>query len=472
MNIEDTVLRHLLHDESYARKILPFVKPEYFQDSCQKLIYENIYAFMQKYNALPTSEALHIEIENTSGLSQEEYKRTHESIEDLKQKPEKVIEDWLRDETERFCQDRALHNAILNSITILDGKHKTYTKEHLPDILKEALGVSFDSHVGHDFLEDYEERYDFYHRVEEKVPFDIELMNTITRGGLSKKSLNIILAGTGAGKTLAMCHMAAANLMAGKNVLYITMEMAEEKIAERIDANLLNVMLEELGTLPKSSYDSKVSKITAKTVGKLIIKEYPTASAHTGHFRHLINELNLKRNFAPDIIYIDYLNICMSSRIKQGSNINSYTYIKSIAEELRGLAVEKNVPVVSATQTTRSGYSNSDPGLEDTSESFGLPATADFMIALITTEELQALNQIVIKQLKNRYADPTLHRRFVVGVDRARMRLYDVEQSAQEQLYDGPVMDKSTFGEREKEESQMKWLTKKVGKKDFSGLKV
>jgi len=372
-----------------------------------------------------------------------------------------------------LVQVRAIFNAINQSIQILDGKDKVLTKESLPDILKAALSVSFDNHIGHDFLEDSAERYDFYHRVEEKVPFDLDYFNKITRGGLSKKSLNILLAGTGVGKTLAMCHFASANLMAGKNVLYITMEMAEEKIAQRIDANLLNVMLDDLEQLPKDVYDKKVDRVKRKTLGKLIIKEYPTASAHVGHFRHLLNELHLKRDFVPDIIYIDYLNICMSSRIKQGSNINSYTYIKSIAEELRGLAVEKNVPIVSATQTTRSGYDSSDPGLTDTSESFGLPATADFMVALITNEDLNELNQIMVKQLKNRYADVTMYKRFVIGVDRARMKLYDADESAQEDIMDGPsVMDKSTFGERSREEDTMKWATKKMGKKDFSGLKV
>lgn len=473
MKIENTILRHLLHDENYARKVIPFVKPEYFNDSAEKVIYDKINAFLIKYNALPSSEALGVEIENTNGLAQEEYKRIVELIQDLKEYPEKITDKWLIDETEKFCQDRAIYLAIMNSITILDGKSKTQTKEQLPELLKNALSVSFDSNIGHDFLEDYEKRYDFYHRVEEKIPFNLEYFNKITRGGLSKKSLNIILAGTGVGKTLAMCHFAASNLMSGKNVLYITMEMAEEKIAERVDSNLLNCMITELENLPKDQYEKKVSRVKSKTLGKLIIKEYPTASAHVGHFRHLLNELHLKRDFVPDIIYIDYLNICMSSRIKPGSNINSYTYVKSIAEELRGLAVEKNVPVVSATQTTRSGYNNSDPGLEDTSESFGLPATADFMVALISTEELQELSQIMVKQLKNRYADPTIHRRFVIGVDRARMKLYDTEQSSQNDIVDsGPVMDKTKFGERRIEEDQMKWATKKMGRKDFSGLKI
>lgn len=472
MRIEDTILRHLMHDESYARKVIPFLKPEYFIDASERLIYDKINAFVLKYNSLPTYEALHIQIEDHPGLTEDLHKKTHSILDSIKQVPEKTNQEWLRDNTEKFCQDRALHNAIMDSITILDGKDKLHTKDHLPELLKNALSVSFDSHIGHDFLDDYSQRYDFYHRIEEKIPFDLELMNKITNGGLSKKSLNIIMAGTGVGKSLAMCHMAAANLMIGKRVLYITMEMAEERIAERIDANLLNVMLTELDTIPKDSYDKKVSKIKSKTTGKLIIKEYPTASAHVGHFRHLLNELNLKRDFIPDIVYVDYLNICMSSRIKQGTNVNSYTYVKSIAEELRGLAVERNIPIVSATQTTRSGYNSSDPGLEDTSESFGLPATADLMIALISTEELQDLNQIMIKQLKNRYADLTSDRRFVIGVDRARMKLYDLEDSAQEDIHDVPVMDKTQFGERRKEEESMKWATKTMGRKDFSGLKV
>jgi replicative DNA helicase len=360
----------------------------------------------------------------------------------------------------------------MDSIHILDGKEKHQDKGNIPQILTDALAISFDNHIGHDFLEDFAERYEYYHRVEEKVPFDLDMMNKITRGGFSKKSLNIIMAGTGVGKTLAMCHLAASNMMLGKNVLYITMEMAEEKIAERIDANLLNVACEDLANLSEDMYETKVSKVRSKTSGKLIVKEYPTATAHVGHFRHLLNELNLKRTFKPDIIYLDYLNISMSSRVKPGANINSYTYIKSIAEELRGLAVEFNVPIVSATQTTRSGFSNSDPDLTDTSESFGLPATADFMIALISSEELQNLNQLMIKQLKNRYNDLTLHSKFVVGIDRSKFRLYDVEQSAQEDLIvDKPAFDKSKFGARMNEDDSMRWATKKMGRKDFSGFK-
>ena len=374
--------------------------------------------------------------------------------------------EWLIEKTEKFCQEKAIYNAIMESISIIDGKEKRDAGT-IPELLSDALSVSFDPSIGHDFIDDSDSRWDFYHRVEERIPFDLDYLNKITKGGLPKKSLNIILAGTGVGKSLAMCHMASANLLEGKNVLYITMEMAEEKIAERIDANLLNVSLEELVNLPKQMYDKKIDRVKGKTSGKLIVKEYPTASAHVGHFRHLLNELRLKRQFIPDIIYVDYLNICMSHRIRTGSNVNSYTLIKSIAEELRGLAVEKNLPILSATQTTRSGYTNSDLGLEDTSESFGLPATADFMFALISTEELEDLNQIMVKQLKNRYNDPTLYKRFVLGVDRAKMRLYDVEQSAQGDILDGPVFDNTDFGERVEDEVKIK-----KGKKDFTGLKV
>jgi archaellum biogenesis ATPase FlaH len=472
MSIENTILRHLIHDEDYARKVIPFLKEEYFQDRGDRLVFSEINKFMMEYNALPTREALNIELEKRSGVPEEEYASACNIVSELTQ-PDAVEKTWLLESTEHFCQEKAVYNAIMDSIRILDRKDTAKDKNGIPSILTEALAVSFDSHIGHDFLEDSEERYDFYHRVEERIPFDIDYLNKVTRGGLPRKSLNIILAGTGVGKSLAMCHMAAANLSEGRNVLYITMEMAEEKIAERIDANLLNVPLDQLENLPKETYDAKVAKVRSKSKGKLIIKEYPTASAHVGHFRHLINELNLKRSFKPDIIYLDYLNICMSARIKQGSNFNSYSYIKAIAEEVRGLAVEKNVPIVSATQTTRSGYSNSDPGLEDTSESFGLPATADFMIALVSTEELQELNQIMVKQLKNRYSDPAMHRRFVVGVDRAKMRLYDVDENAQKGVMneDTPVMNNSRFGERQKEDDQMKWATKTMGRKDFSGFK-
>lgn len=471
MRIETTILKHLLHEDEYARKVIPFLKESYFLERSEKIIFTQVESFLTKYNSLPTKEALGLEIENIKGLGEVDHKNVIEVINTLSS-PDKVETQWLLDNTEKFCQEKAVYNAIMDSIQILDGSDKKQDKGNIPKILTDALAVSFDSHIGHDFLDDFNERFEFYHRIEEKIPFDIDLMNKITRGGFSKKSLNVILAGTGVGKTLAMCHMASANLMLGKNVLYITMEMAEEKIAERIDANLLNVSTDDLEVLSHDIYQTKVERVREKTVGKLIIKEYPTASAHVGHFRHLLNELYLKRSFKPDIIYLDYLNICMSARIKPGANINSYTYVKSIAEELRGLAVEFNVPLVSATQTTRSGYSSSDPGLEDTSESFGLPATADFMIALVSSEELQELNQIMIKQLKNRYSDPAIHRKFVVGVDRPKFRLYDVEQSAQDELIDDtPAFDKSKFGARVKEDDSMQWATKKMGRKNFSGFK-
>jgi replicative DNA helicase len=441
-------------NEKYTRKVLPFIKPEYFQDRTERVIFEHVYQYVDRYNNIPTKEALIIEIDNDDKLSEDQFGSCIEIINDLEIEQNTNI-DWLLDNTEKWCQDKSVYNAIMESISIIDGKSDKSTNA-LPELLQDALSVSFDGYIGHDFLDDAEKRFEFYNKVEDKIQFDLDMFNKITKGGLPKKTLNVILAGTGVGKSLAMCHFAAANLNEGKNVLYITMEMAEEKIAERIDSNLLNVPIKELPDIPKSMYDQKIDKLRAKTPGKLIIKEYPTASAGAGHFRHLLNELKLKRNFLPDIIYIDYLNICTSTRMKYGANVNSYTLIKAIAEELRGLAVEKNVPIISATQTTRSGYTNSDPGLEDTSESFGLPATADFMFALITTEEMEALDQIMVKQLKNRYNDPTLHKRFVIGVDRSKMRLYDVEQTAQEDILDGPVMDNTSFGERWEEESKFR----------------
>lgn len=471
MRIERTILHHFTQNDEFARKILPFVKPEYFHDLSERIVFEKIHGFITKYGAIPTCEALLIEAENSTNITEEQHKNIVSIVEAFRLPVEKTNIEWLLDETEKFCQDKAVYNAIMSSISILDGK-STQTKDALPEILKEALGVSFDTNVGHDFLEDWEKRFDFYHSVEERIPFDLELFNKITRGGFCKKSLNIFLAGTGVGKSLVMCHMAAANLMAGKNVLYLTMEMAQEKIAERVDANLLGVMLDELETLPKDVYEKKIQRIRAKTIGKLIIKEYPPASVHAGHFRHLISELYLKLDFIPDIIYLDYLNLCLSFRIKPNGNVNMYSYIKSVAEELRGLAVEKNIPIVSATQINRVGFVSSDPGLEDTSESFGLPATADFMAVLITSEELEKLNQIMVKQLKNRYNTMKICRRFVIGVDTARMKLYDVEQSAQENILNGPVMDNTNYGERRNEEDSMKWTTKKIGRKDFSSLKV
>jgi replicative DNA helicase len=443
--IERTTLSNLVYNEPYARKVLPFIKPEYFSDKTERVIFEEIHNFMDKYGNQPTKETLSIELDNRKDLNEEEFKRVLDVIKTLSHA--EVDMQWLVDTTEKFCKDKAVYNAILNGIQIIEGKDKTHTSEAIPSILSEALAVAFDQHVGHDYIENADERFDFYHKKEEKLEFDLEYFNKITKGGLPQKTLNIALAGTGVGKSLFMCHMAASTLMQGKNVLYITMEMAEERIAERIDANLMNITMDDLHDLPKKMFTDKLSKIQSKTNGKLVIKEYPTASAHSGHFRALIKELALKKSFKPDIIFIDYLNICSSSRFKGNATIGSYFYIKSIAEELRGLAVENNVPIMSATQTTRGGYANSDVGLEDTSESFGLPATADLMFALISTDELESLNQIMVKQLKNRYNDPGLNKRFVVGIDRARMKLYDCEQEAQDDLIDSgqddtPVFDK------------------------------
>ena len=443
--IEKTIISHLVFNEAFARKTLPFLKDEYFHNQHEKTVYKLIDTYVKKYNSTPTKEVLHIELKNKEGLSETIYKDSKVLIDDLTVENTEV--QWLLDSTEKFCQEKAIYNAIMASIKILDDKTGSTSTGSIPNLLSDALGVSFDVSIGHDYFANADDRFDFYHRKEEHIPFDLELLNKITKGGLVRKTLNIALAGTGVGKSLFMCHCASYNLTQGKNVLYITMEMAEEKIAERIDANLLDVTVDELSILPKDSYDKKISRLREKTLGKLIIKEYPTASAGSAHFRHLLNELRIKRNFIPDIIYIDYLNICSSSRIKSGANVNSYTYIKAIAEELRGLAVEFNVPVVSATQTTRGGYGNSDVELTDTSESFGLPATADLMFALISTEELEDLGQLMLKQLKNRYNDPTLHRRFVVGIDRAKMRLFDVDSSEQTLQDDKPVFSKSSFGQ-------------------------
>ena len=455
MAIESVIFKNLVNNEEYVRKVIPFLKPEYFGDQKDRVLFELISNYITKYNSAPTREALAIDLSSKTGLSDQTFKDVQGEINDLTHYEETKI-DWLVDQTEKFCQEKAVYNAIMSSIQILDNSAGQESKGAIPQILSDALAVSFDSSVGHDFLENAADRFEFYHTKEEKVAFDLEYFNDITKGGLPRKTLNIILAGTGVGKSLAMCHFATANLAQGLNVLYITMEMAEERIAERIDSNLLDTPLDLLKQIPKESYDKKIARIKGKTKGKLIIKEYPTAGAGSANFRHLINELKIKRNFVPDIIYIDYLNICMSSRLKNGANVNSYTYIKAIAEELRGLAVEFNVPIISATQTTRSGYSSSDLGLEDTSESFGLPATADFMFGISTSEELDALNQIMVKQLKNRYNDPGRNRKFVVGVDRSKMRLFDVEQSAQEGLTDGPVMDNTEFGEQDNERSSGK----------------
>ena len=446
--IEFLILRNLLYNEVYTRKVLPFIKSEYFQDNIQKNVFEEIHSFILEYNKLPTKEVLYIELEKRTDLNEDTYKETLSVISSLEDVP--VEKNWVVDTTEKWCRDRAIYLALMESIHIADGGDEKKNRDSIPSILSDALAVSFDNHVGHDYLQDYEERYESYHRKEEKIEFDLEYFNKITKGGLPNKTLNICLAGTGAGKSLFMCHVASSVLLQGRNVLYITLEMAEEKIAERIDANILNVNIQDIAELPKSVFESKVNNIAKKTQGTLIIKEYPTASAHSGHFKGLINELALKKSFKPDIIFIDYLNICSSSRFKGGSNINSYTLVKSIAEELRGLAVEFNVPIVSATQLTRSGFGSSDPELTDTSESFGLPATADLMFALISTEELEGLGQIMIKQLKNRYNDPTLYKRFVVGIDRTKMRLYDVEQSAQKDILDSGKEEEYNYEETKK----------------------
>jgi len=441
-NLEQTILRNILTDENYMRKVLPFIKPDYFE-GIYRILFREAGKFVAKYNRLPTSESFKIELDQSDRLTGENYTVAVDIIPQLFSK-EPIDEQWLLDTTEKWCQDRAIHIAIMESISIIDGKHETMTKGALPDLLSKALGVAFDTNVGHDYVENFEERFDFYHTEEDRIPFDLEYFNKITKGGVPRKTLNIALAGTGVGKSLFMCHVAAGALVEGRNVLYITMEMAEERIAERIDANLLNVPVDQLPNLSREMFRTKVEDIARKTTGKLIVKEYPTGSAHAGHFRALLNELKLKRQFEPDIIFIDYLNICSSSRMKgMGGSINSYNYIKAIAEELRGLAVEFDVPVFSATQTTRSGYSNSDVGLEDTSESFGLPATADLMFALISTEELENMGQMMVKQLKNRYNDPTRDKRFVIGVDRSKMRLYDVDENEQTLTDDTPVFDKS-----------------------------
>ena len=432
--IERTALSNLIHNEEYTRKVLPFVKQEYFADRLEGILFSEIYKFVEKYNSLPTKEALSIEINSNKNVNEDEYKKITDILSTLSKEP--INTEWLLETTEKFCKDRAIHNAILGGIQIIDGKDKTHTPEYLPELLSGALSVSFDQKVGHDYLLESQQRYDFYKKKEERLELDLEFFNKITRGGIPSKTLNICLAGTGVGKTMFMTHLASSVLLQGKNVLYITMEMAEERIAERIDANLLNVGMSDLEELPYSMYETKINKLQSKTTGKLIIKEYPTASAHTGHFKNLLSELAMKKSFKPDIMFVDYLNICASARFKAGANVNSYTYIKSIAEELRGLAVENDLPIFSATQTTRGGFVSSDVGLEDTSESFGLPATADFMFALISSEELEEKNQIMVKQLKNRYNDPTVNRKFILGVDRSKMRFYDVEQNAQTDLVD------------------------------------
>ena len=428
-NFEKTLLSNLIHNEEFTRKTLPFLKEDFFRNRDEVTLFNIINNFVTKYNNLPNKEAITIELSNLKTLTEDEYKNVKSLLNGLVY--EEVDQQWLLDTTEKFCKDRAVYNAVLKGIKIIDGKDKQHTPEAIPGILSDALAVSFDTHIGHDYLNQTDDRFEYYHRTEERLKFDLTYFNRITKGGLPPKTLNVALAGTGVGKSLFMCHVAANMISQGRNVLYITLEMAEERIAERIDANLLDVTIDELYDMPKKYYDDKIKSMQNKVNGQLIIKEYPTASAHTGHFKSLIDELALKKSFKPDIVFIDYLNICSSARFK-GGNISSYFYIKAIAEELRGLAVTYNVPIVSATQTTRTGYMSSDVGLEDTSESFGLPATADFMFALISNEELEELNQIKVKQLKNRYNDPAVNRAFIIGVDRSKMRLYDAEQSAQQ----------------------------------------
>ena len=452
--IEKTILANLIHNEQYTRKVLPFIKGDYFSDRTERTVFEEIQKFVDKYNDLPNQNALEVELDSRKDLNEDDYKRVLSVVKEL-QKDDNVIFDWLVETTEDFCKDKAVYNAIVDGINIIEGKDRNRDVGSIPSILTDALAVGFDNHVGHDYLLDAESRFQYYHKVEEKIPFDLDFFNRITKGGLPPKTLNIALAGTGVGKSLFMCHVAANCLSQGRNVLYITLEMAEERIAERIDANLMNISMEDLHDLPKQMFDNQIEKIIKSTSGKLIVKEYPTASANSAHFRGLIKELAIKKSFKPDIIFIDYLNICASSRFKGATNVNSYMYIKSVAEELRGLAVETNLPIMSATQTTRSGFVSTDIGLEDTSESFGLPATADFMFALISTEELDNLNQIAVKQLKNRYNDPTMNKRFVIGIDRAKMRLFDVAPDQQnisdanqvEDSFAEPVFDRTGFGE-------------------------
>ena len=446
--IETTILKNLIYNEEYSRKVIPFIEPTYFEQRSEKVIFEEITQFIVKYGSAITTEALNIEVENRTDLNESEIKETRDICNSFTDSP--VDHQWLLDTTEKWCRDRAIYLALMEAIGIADGQDEKKNRDAIPSILSDALAVSFDNNIGHDYLLNYEERYDFYHKKEDKIPFDLEYFNKITKGGLPNKTLNIALAGTGVGKSLFMCHQASSVLLQGRNVLYITMEMAEEKIAERIDANLLNVPIQDLTDLPKSTFENKVTNLAKKTQGTLIIKEYPTASAHSGHFKALLNELALKKSFRPDIIFIDYLNICASSRYKSGMSVNSYSYIKAIAEELRGLAVETEVPIVSATQTTRSGFGSSDVELTDTSESFGLPATADLMFALISTDELEELGQIMVKQLKNRYNDPTIYKRFIVGIDRAKMRLYDCEQTAQDDLLDNKQQEEYTYEDKPK----------------------
>jgi len=445
-----TILKNLIHNETYTRQVIPFIEPDYFEERTDRIVFEEVAKFLNEYDKTPTKEVLHIEVEKRVDVTEEEYRNIEQLISALD--TEVSESKWLLDTTEDWCKQRAIYLALIKSIQIADGQDEHKKPEAIPAILSDALAVGFDQHVGHDYIDDSEDRYAYYHRVENKIPFDLEYFNKITSGGISDKTLNIALAGTGVGKSLFMCHVASSCLVQGKNVLYITLEMAEEKIAERIDANLLDTNIKDIAELPEKIFNKKITNLSKKTEGKLIVKEYPTASAHCGHFKSLLQELKLKKSFSPDIIFVDYLNICASSRYRSAVNVNSYSYVKAIAEELRGLAVEFSLPIVSATQTTRSGFASSDPNLTDTSESFGLPATADLMFALISTEELEGLNQIMVKQLKNRYNDPTINKRFVVGIDRAKMRLYDVEQGAQQDI----VEDIEVVQHNKKEQSQSK----------------
>jgi replicative DNA helicase len=445
MNIEKLILQNLLHSSEYWRKVIPFIRAEYFVDQSERLVFELIKDYTDKYHNVPTLDALNIEVESNAGADEDLYKNSETLVTELTPPQDQTDVDWLVDRTEEFCQDQAIQNGIRASIKILDGQDKIHDKGHIVKIMSDALAVSFDTSIGHDFIEDWGQRFDFYHRVEARIPFDIEFFNTITRGGIYRKTLTVLLGGTGVGKSLVMCHMASANLAAGLNVLYITNELSEEMVAQRIDANLLDVTIDELETLSRNTYEARIEKLKAKTKGKLIIKEYPTSSAGAANFRHLLNELRIKKNFKPDIIYIDYLNICISSRIKMGGSVNSYTYVKAIAEEIRGLAVEFNVPIITATQMNREGFTNSDPGLEHTSESFGLPATADLMLAMTTNEQLAAQNQLLIKQLKNRYRDENIDRRFLIGIDKPKMRLFDLDPQAQRDIASDPAPRPANF---------------------------
>lgn len=470
--IESVILQNLINDEEFMRKVIPFLKRDYFLETSEKIVFDKIQAFIDAYNSTPTKDALTIATQNDKNLNEDQYQEVFNIIQNLD--PTEHNKDWLYKETEKFCKDKAVYNAILSSVAILDGRDKVRTDDGIPAMLQEALGVCFDNNVGHDYFKNADRRYEFYHKVETRVPFDLDYFNKITNGGMPNKTLNVVLAGTGVGKSLFMCHVAASAIAQNKNVLYITLEMAEEEIAKRIDANLMNITLDQLKELPKALFDSRIEKVRQRANGTLIIKEYPTSGAHVGHFKSLLNELQLKRQFTPDIIIVDYLNICVSSRLKGNSGVNSYTIIKSIAEELRGMAVEHNVPILSATQTTRTGYGNTDVELTDTSESFGLPATVDFMFALISTEDLEKMNQLMVKQLKNRYNDPTINKRFVIGVDRAKMKLYDLEASAQKNIIDSGMPAQSSLPKYDKLSTSRDMLPKDLSLKarDFSKIKL